>query len=60
MRFAESWSTFRARQTTLKAINDGDVKLAQWWLEKKARFEFSSSKLALWNVKATLFINITG
>ena len=39
---AEDWSTFRARQVILQAINDDDIKVAQWWLERKAKFEFAS------------------
>ena len=41
MRLTEDWSTFRARQVILQAINDGDIKAAQWWLERKAKFEFA-------------------
>jgi hypothetical protein len=41
MRLAEDWSTFKARQVILQAINNGDIKAAQWWLERKARFEFA-------------------
>jgi len=43
---AEDWSTFRARQVILQAINNGDIKAAQWWLERKAKFEFAPSKAA--------------
>ena len=41
MHLAEDWSTFKARQVILQAINNGDIKAAQWWLERKARFEFA-------------------
>ncbi len=44
MRLAEEWSTFRARQVILKSIDDGDLSSAKWWLERKAKFEFGSSK----------------
>lgn len=42
MRIAEEWSTFRARQVILKAIDNGDVACARWYLERKARFEFGA------------------
>jgi hypothetical protein len=41
MRLAEEWATFRARQVILQAIDNGDVSCAKWYLERKARFEFS-------------------
>lgn len=42
MRMAEEWCTFRARQIILQAIDGGDIKAAQWWLERKAKFEFAA------------------
>ncbi|EQD38876.1 hypothetical protein B2A_11310 [mine drainage metagenome] len=44
MRMAEEWCTFRARQVILQAIDNGDIKAAQWWLERKSKFEFGSNK----------------
>lgn len=44
MRLAEEFSTFKARQVILNAINKGDIKAAQWWLERKARIEFAPPK----------------
>jgi hypothetical protein len=44
MRMAEEWATFRARQIVLKAIDDGDVTTAKWYLERKARLEFAANK----------------
>jgi hypothetical protein len=41
MRMAEEWSTFRARQVILQAIDSGDIKAAQWWLERKSKAEFA-------------------
>lgn len=41
---AEEWCTFRARQVILQAIDNGDIKAAQWWLERKAKFEFAANK----------------
>jgi hypothetical protein len=42
MRLAEEWCTFRARQVILQAIDGGDIKAAQWWLERKSKAEFAS------------------
>jgi len=42
MRLAEEASTFRARLVILEAIDSGDIKAAQWWLERKAKFEFGA------------------
>jgi len=42
MRMAEEASTFRARQVILQAIDSGDIKAAQWWLERKAKSEFAA------------------
>jgi hypothetical protein len=39
---AEEWAVFRARQVVLKAIDDGNVDVAKWYLSKKARFEFGT------------------
>lgn len=44
MRLAEEFSTYKARMVILRAIDDGDIKAAQWWLERKARVEFSPAK----------------
>jgi len=44
MNLAQEFSTHRARQVVLQAINNGDVKAAQWWLEHKARLEFAPPK----------------
>lgn len=44
MRMAEEWSTFRARQIILQAIDNGDTACARWYLERKARFEFAPNK----------------
>ena len=42
VRWAEEWATYRARQVILKAIDDGNVDAAKWFLSKKARMEFGS------------------
>lgn len=44
MRLAEEWSTYKARQVILNAINEGNVKVAMWYLERKARAEFAANK----------------
>lgn len=40
---AQSWATERANQVVIKAIGQGDLKAAQWWLERKARNEFATN-----------------
>ena len=42
MELAQDWVTQRAKQVVAKAIDTGDLKAAQWWLERKARSEFSN------------------
>ena len=37
VRWAEEWATYKARQVVLKAIEDGDVATAKWYLSCKAR-----------------------
>jgi hypothetical protein len=44
MRLAEEWSTYKARLTILKAIDNGDVAAAKFWLTHKARTEFAPPK----------------
>jgi len=44
MHRAEEWSTMKARQVILQAIEQGDVKAAIWWLERKSRVEFAPPK----------------
>jgi hypothetical protein len=44
MKFAEEWSTYKARLTILKAIDNGDVAAARFWLTHKARTEFAPPK----------------
>jgi hypothetical protein len=44
MRFAEEWSSYKARLTILKAIDNGDVAAARFWLERKCRVEFAPPK----------------
>ena len=41
MELSQSWATERAKQVVIQAINKGDLKAAQWWLERKLRVEFS-------------------
>ena len=44
MVLSEEFSTYKARVTVLRAIDNGDVKAATWWLERKARLEFAANK----------------
>ncbi len=41
MELAQSWATERAKQVVIQAIDKGNLKAAQWWLERKLRAEFS-------------------
>jgi hypothetical protein len=43
MELAQDWATQRAKQVVIKAIDKGDLKAAQWWLERKSRAEFSNN-----------------
>lgn len=43
MTLAQEWATQRAKQVVVQAIDKGDLKAAQWWLERKSRAEFSSN-----------------
>lgn len=38
---AKDWATEKARQVVIKSIINGNLKTAKWWLERKARSEFS-------------------
>jgi len=38
---AQSYATAKARKVLIKAIEEGDISTAKWWLERKARDEFS-------------------
>jgi hypothetical protein len=44
MNRAEEWATLRARQVILKAIDDGNVDVAKWYISRKSRFEFAPPK----------------
>ena len=41
MELAQTWATERAKQVVIQAIDKGNLKAAQWWLERKQRAEFS-------------------
>lgn len=43
MELAQDWVTQRVKQVVAQAIEAGDVKTAQWWLERKARAEFANN-----------------
>jgi hypothetical protein len=44
MKMSEEWATYRARQVILQAIDKGEVKVAMWFMERKARLEFAPPK----------------
>lgn len=44
MRVAQERLNFRAREVVAKSIEGGDVRTAQWWLERKQKDEFSQRK----------------
>ena len=46
MCLAQEWATERAKQVVIQAIDSGNLKAAQWWLERKAYREFGT-KLAV-------------
>jgi hypothetical protein len=41
MELSQMWATERAKQVVIQEINKGNLKAAQWWLERKQRAEFS-------------------
>jgi hypothetical protein len=43
MTLAQAYPTERAKQVVVQAIDKGDFKAAQWWLERKLRAEFSAN-----------------
>ena len=46
---AQAWATERAKQVVIKEIDKGNLKAAQWWLERKAKQEFSTNPLTVIN-----------
>ena len=49
IQLAQAWATERAKQVVIKEIDKGNLKAAQWWLERKARQEFSTNPLTVIN-----------
>lgn len=43
MELAQDWTTQRAKQVVAQAIDKGDLKMATWWLERRARAEFAAN-----------------
>ena len=43
MALSQAWATERAKQVIIQAINNGDIKSSQWWLERRARAEFATN-----------------
>jgi len=53
MTLAQDWATQRAKQVIVQAIDKGDLKAAQWWLERKSRAEFSTNPSPRWERENT-------
>lgn len=49
MQLAQAWAIERAKQVVIREIDKGNLKAAQWWLERKARQEFSANPLPIIN-----------
>ena len=58
MELAKEYTTQRAKQVVAQAINAGQVKVAQWWLERKARDEFSDKPMQVVEQKHDLFAKV--
>lgn len=43
MALSQTWATERAKQVIIQAINAGDIKVCQWWLERRSRAEFGAN-----------------
>jgi hypothetical protein len=43
MALAQDWITQRAKQVVAQAIDNNDLKAAQWWLERRARADFAAN-----------------
>ncbi len=43
MELAQDWATQRAKQVVIQAIDAGNLKAAQWWLERKERAVFATN-----------------
>jgi len=41
MNVAKQWVTEQAKKVVVQAINKGDLPTAKWWLERRAKDEFS-------------------
>ena len=55
MELAQDWITQRAKQVVAQAIDKGDLKAAQWWLERKARADFGANPPPVPEPKPSLF-----
>ena len=55
MALAQDWTTQRAKQVVAQAIGNGDLKAAQWWLERRARADFAVNPPLVPESKAILF-----
>ncbi len=43
MALAQEWAVARARQVIIRAVDEGNLKAAMWFLERKARAEFGAN-----------------
>jgi hypothetical protein len=55
MELAKDWVTQRAKQVVAQAIDKGDLKAAQWWLERRSRAEFAANPPPVPVSKQSLF-----
>jgi len=55
MELAQDWTTQRAKQVVARAIDNNDLKAAQWWLERRARAEFAANPPSAPEPKPQLF-----
>jgi hypothetical protein len=45
MELAKTWMNIRAKHVVTKAIDDGNLNAAKWWLEHRARSEFGANAI---------------
>jgi hypothetical protein len=55
MELAKDWTTQRAKQVLAQAVDSGDLKAAQWWLERRSRAEFAANPPPVPESKTSLF-----
>ena len=55
---AQTWATERAKQVVIKEIDKGNLKAAQWWLERKSRAEFAFNEQPVQENEKNLFAKL--